>query len=72
MDYVGLIQCDPWELAKSMKLLLGPKSIIVRTPTVRCGPFRLGGTLVNPTQQVPIDGSLVVPRATLDSELQPV
>ena len=44
----------------------------VRTTTVRCGHFRLDGTLVKPTQQVPIDGSLVVPRATLDSELQPV
>ena len=44
----------------------------VRTTIVRCGQFRLDGTLAKPPQQVPKDGPLVVPLATLDSELQPV
>ena len=43
----------------------------MRTTTVRCGQFRLNGALVKPLQQVPVDGSLVVPLATLDSELRP-
>jgi hypothetical protein len=42
------------------------------TTIVRCGHFRLDGALVKPTQQVLVDGPLVVPLAALDSELQPV
>ena len=44
----------------------------VRTTIVRCGHLGLDGTFVKPLQQVPMDGPLVVPLATLDSELQPV
>jgi hypothetical protein len=45
---------------------------VVRTAIVRCGQLRPDGTLVKPLQQVPMNGPLVVPLATLDSELQPV
>ena len=45
---------------------------IVRTAIVRCGQLGPDGTLVKPLQQVPMNGHLVVPLATLDNELQPV
>ena len=58
----------PWILTLFMLCLLAGG---VRTAAVCGGHFRLGGTLVKLLQQELVDGSLVVPLATLDSELQP-
>ena len=44
----------------------------MRTVKVRGGHLGPDGTLVKPLQQEPMLGPLVVPVATLDSELQPI
>ena len=72
---------DVWQGAEALVLHRGwgrhgaaetPLFNNVRTTIVRCGQYGLDGTLVKPLQQVPMNGPLVVPLATLDSELQPV
>ena len=72
------VPCGGWQGAETLTLNRGlsrpgvaetPLFNNVRTAIVRCGQLRLDGTLVKQLQQMVTLGPLVVPAATLDSEL---